>query len=212
MNKLKIMISSNILFILKTCSVYGAIAFGFSMIGLILPNSFVVGNPLEVSGISFEHVFGHIMWGLVAGIASFSFRYAILSGLFPIILDFDHLLQFFEVEMIPRMAHSITFGILAIVIMMFIFGRKDLRLGAISICAVFAHMSFDIFLGGTTEFPIFVPFTSENIAFTGVDWILFEFISIVIIFVGIKKFLSRCSLSATSSARAYLDILVAPET
>tara|TARA_B110000438_G_scaffold283949_1_gene312508 strand:- start:404 stop:661 length:258 start_codon:yes stop_codon:yes gene_type:complete len=84
MNKPKIVISSSVFFIVKTCSVYGAIAFGFSLIGLILPNAFVVGNPLEVSGISFEHVFGHIMWGLVAGIVSFSFRYAIISGLFAI--------------------------------------------------------------------------------------------------------------------------------
>ena len=185
------MISSNIFFIVKTCSVYGAIAFGFSLIGLILPNTFVVGNPLEVSGISFEHVFGHIMWGLVAGIVSFSFRYAIISGLFPIILDFDHLIQFFGIEMIPRMAHSITFGLIAVGVMMVIFNRKDLRLAAISIAAVFSHMSFDIFLVGGTEFPIFAPFTSENITFSESYWILFQFISIVIIFVASIIFLKK---------------------
>ena len=174
---------SSIFFIGKTSIVYGAIAFGFSFIGLILPNTFLVGNPLEVSGVSFEHIFGHIMWGLVAGIVSFSFRYAILSGLFPIILDFDHWIQFLGIEMIPRMAHSITFGLIAVGVMMIIFDRKDLRLGAIAIAAVFSHISFDIFLGGRAEFPIFAPFTSENITFSGVDWILFEFISIVIIFV-----------------------------
>ena len=38
--------------------------------------------------------------------------------------------------------------------MMIVFGRKDLRLGAISIAAVFSHMSFDIFLTGTSEFPV----------------------------------------------------------
>ena len=174
---------SSIFFIGKTSIVYGAIAFGFSFIGLILPNTFLVGNPLEVSGVSFEHIFGHIMWGLVAGIVSFSFRYAILSGLFPIILDFDHWIQFLGIEMIPRMAHSITFGLIAVGVMMIIFDRKDLRLGAIAIAAVFSHMSFDIFLGGRTEFPIFAPFISENITFSGVDWIFFEFLSIAIIFV-----------------------------
>ena len=81
------------------------------------------------------------------------------------------------------MAHSITFGIIAVVIMMLIFDKKDLRLGAIAIAAVFSHMSFDIFLGGSTKFPIFVPFTSENITFSGYDWILFEFLSIAVIFV-----------------------------
>ena len=174
---------SSIFFIGKTSLVYGSIAFGFSMLGVILPDAFLVGNPLEVSGITPEHIIGHIMWGLVAGIASFSFRYAILSGLFSIILDFDHLIQFFGIEMIPRMAHSITFGFIAIGVMMILFGRKDLRLGGIAIAAVFSHMSFDIFLGGTTEFPVFVPFISQSVTFSGLDWIFFEVLSIAIIFV-----------------------------
>ena len=183
MNKLKINALSNIFFIGKTSIAYGVLAFSFSMIGLILPNSFVVGNPLEVSGISFEHVFGHIVWGLAIGIASFSFRYAILSGLFPIILDFDHWIQFLGIEMIPRMAHSITFGFVAVIIMMSVFGRKDLRLGAISIAAVFSHMSFDIFLTGTSDFPVFVPFVLEKFTFSGTYWIIFEFLAASLIFV-----------------------------
>ena len=183
MIELKFLSSSNIFFILKTSITYGIIAIGFSILGLILPDRFIVGNPLEVSGVSFEHIFGHIVWGLAIGIASFSFRYAIISGLFPIILDFDHWIQFLGIEMIPRMAHSITFGFLAMGIMMFIFGKKDLRLGAIAIAAVFSHMSFDIFLGGTTEFPAFVPFFTKSLTFSGIDWILFEFLAMGIIFV-----------------------------
>ena len=188
---------SSIFFIGKTSVVYGALAFSFSMLGLILPDAFIVGNPLEVSGVSFEHVFGHIMWGLAAGIASFSFRYAILSGLFPIILDFDHLLQFFGIEMIPRMAHSITFSLIAVGVMMVIFDRKDLRLCAIAIAAVFSHMSFDIFLGGSTKFPLFVPWNSQVVTFSGTDWIIFEFVAISIIFVSsvifFKKAKDQCS-------------------
>ena len=183
MNKSKLLILSNIFFILKTSVVYGGIAFGFSILGLILPDRFIVGNPLEVSGISFEHIFGHIVWGLAIGIASFSFRYAILSGLFPIILDFDHWIQFLGIEMIPRMAHSVTFGFIAVLIMISIFGRKDLRLIAITIASVFSHLSFDIFLTGTTEFPLFVPFILNNLTFSGMSWILFEFLAVTIIFV-----------------------------
>lgn len=149
--------------------------------GIILPNSFLVGSPLEVSGISAEHIIGHIIWGLVAGIVSFSFRYAMIAGLFPIILDFDHWIQFFGIEMIPRMVHSITFGFIAIGIMMIVFGKKDLRLGTIAIAAVFSHMSFDIFFGGTTEFPFFIPFISQSITFSGLDWIFFEVLAITII-------------------------------
>ncbi len=188
---------SSIFFIGKTSIVYGALAFSFSMLGLILPDAFIVGNPLEVSGVSFEHIFGHIMWGLAAGIASFSFRYAIISGLFPIILDFDHWIQFLGIEMIPRMAHSITFGLIAVSVMMVIFNRKDLRLGAIAIAAVFSHMSFDIFLGGSTKFPLFVPWNSQVVTFSGTDWIIFEFVAISIIFVSsvifFKKAKDQCS-------------------
>ena len=176
-------IVSNLKFIGKTSLIYGGVAFGFSLLGLILPDAFLVGNPLEVSGVSPEHIIGHIMWGIVAGLASFSFRYAIISGLFPIILDFDHLIQFLGVEMIPRMAHSVTFGIIIIVVTIILFGKKDLRLIGISIAAIFSHMSFDIFLGGVTEFPIFVPFVQQNFTFSEMDWIIFEFLSIGIIFV-----------------------------
>ena len=180
---LEFVVLSSLFFIGKTSVVYGSIVFGFSMLGIVLPDAFLVGNPLEVSGVTSEHIIGHVMWGLVAGIASFSFRYAVLSGLFPIILDFDHWIQFFGIEMIPRMAHSITFGFIAIGIMMILFGRKDLRLGAIAIAAVFSHMSFDIFLGGTTEFPVFVPFISQSVTFSGLDWVFFGVLSIAIIFV-----------------------------
>ena len=178
-------------FIVKRSIAYGCIAFLFSILGLILPDAFIVGNPLEVSGISFEHVFGHILWGLAIGIVSFSFRYAILAGLFPIILDFDHWIQFLGIEMIPRMAHSITFAFIAVVVMMFIFGRKDLRLLGISIAVVFTHMSFDIFLVGSTEFPIFVPFITKTLTFSGTDWILFQFIAVVIIFISSITYLKK---------------------
>jgi hypothetical protein len=50
----KFIVFSNIFFIIKTSAIYGGIAFGFSLLGLILPNAFLVGNPLEVSGVSGE--------------------------------------------------------------------------------------------------------------------------------------------------------------
>ncbi len=173
----------DLFFILKISLLYGLFSFGFSIVSLFLPDSFIVGNPLLVSGISFEHVIGHIMWGFVAGIVTFSVKYAILCGLLPIILDFDHLLQFLDLEMIPRMAHSVPFGIIVFVILIILFGRKDLRIPAISLAAVFVHMSFDIFLVGSTEFPLFVPFTTQMFTFDGNSWIYFMITGITIIFV-----------------------------
>ena len=114
--------SSSVYFIVKSCLVYGGVAFVFSIFSLVLPNAFLVGNPLEISTTTPEHVIGHIVWGLIPGLAFLSLRYIILAGLFPIILDADHLLQFLEIEMVPRMAHSMPFILVAIVVMMLLFG------------------------------------------------------------------------------------------
>jgi len=74
--------------------------------------------------------------------------------------------------------------------MMMIF-RRDLRLGAISIAAVFSHMSFDIFLTGETKFPLFVPFATDMVTFGGNYWMLFEGLAVGIIFVASAIFLRK---------------------
>ena len=171
----------SICFIVKASLVYGGIAFAFSMLGTVLSDAFVIGNPLYHSTTTPEHVVGHIVWGLIPGLAFLSLRYIILAGLFPIILDADHLLQFLEIEMIPRMAHSLPFILIAIVVMVLLFGKNDLRLVAVSIAAVFCHMSFDTILSGSTEFPVLAPFTSQFFTFSGIDWIIFQVIAVAII-------------------------------
>ena len=179
--KINLNVRPSIYFIVKAASVYGCIAFAFSMLGTVLPDAFMVGNPLYHSTTTPEHIIGHIVWGLIPGLAFLSLRYIILAGLFPIILDADHLLQFLEIEMVPRMAHSLPFILIAIVVMMLLFGKKDIRLIAVSVAAVFCHMSFDIILNGSTEFPFLAPFTGQFFTFSGIDWIIFEVIAAAII-------------------------------
>jgi hypothetical protein len=171
----------SIYFIAKAALVYGGIALVFSMLGTVLPDAYVIGNPLYHSTTTPEHVIGHIVWGLIPGLAFLSLRYIILSGLFPIILDADHLLQFLDIEMVPRMAHSLPFILIVIVVMMLLFGKKDIRLIAVSVAAVFCHMSFDIILNGSTEFPVLAPFSGEFFTFSGIDWIIFQVIAVAII-------------------------------
>jgi len=181
--KIEVNLNANpsVCFIVKACLVYGGIAFAFSIFSLVLPNAFLVGNPFEISTTTPEHVMGHIVWGLIPGLAFLSLRYIILAGLFPIILDADHFLQFLEIEMIPRMAHSMPFILIVIVVMMLLFGKNDLRLIAVSVAAVFCHMSFDTILSGSTEFPVLAPFTSQFFTFSSVDWIIFQVIAAAVI-------------------------------
>ncbi len=183
------MLSGNFAFIIKASILYGILAAVFSLFGPSLPSSYLVGNPLEDSGISAEHLIGHVMWGLMIGLVTFRLKYFLIAGIFPIILDSDHLIQFLGIEVVPRMAHSVSFGLIAILVMMMVFGKRDYLLGAISFAAVLTHISFDILLSGTTEFPFFTPFTSEVTIFQGLDWIWMEIGAVIL--VGISVFISR---------------------
>jgi len=116
---------------------------------------------------------------LVVGIATFSIRYAILSGLFSLALDADHLIQFLDLEMIPRFSHSILFAIAIFVVFYFLFGKKDVRLPVLASMSIFVHISFDIILGGFSEFPFLIPFVDRMIGFEVFSWFVFEAISII---------------------------------
>ena len=191
-------LSKEIKFFVKSCIIFSVLSFGFSLIGLLFPDDdsfFHAGNPLIVSHPSFEHIFGHLSFGMIAGAISLSLRYVFLSGAFALLLDADHLLQFFNVEMISRSVHSFPFAIIIAVIMLYVFGKKDYRLAAISFSAIISHIAFDTWLAGqiypgsTSGFPLLSPFTVEIFRFQGLDWLYLEILAIAI--VGIIAILDR---------------------
>ena len=188
--------SNQLKFFIKSCIIFSVLSFGFSLTGFLFPDeSYIIGNPLIVSNPSLEHIFGHILFGMIAGAISLSLRYVFLTGAFAILLDADHLLQFFNIEMISRMVHSLPFAIIIAVMMLLIFGKKDYRLAAISFAAIISHIAFDIWLtqqispGSVSGFPLFSPFTVEIIQFQGLDWLYLEILAITI--VGIIAILNR---------------------
>ena len=181
---------NQIKFFIKSCIIFSILSCVFSLTGLgfVFPNDAqVIGNPLIVSNPTLEHIVGHILFGMIAGAISLSLRYVFLTGAFAILLDADHLLQFFDLEMISRMAHSVPFAIIVAVIMLYLFGKKDYRLAAISFSAIISHIAFDIWLtgqiypGSSSGFPLFSPFTIEIIRFQGLDWLYLEILAIGIV-------------------------------
>jgi len=162
-------------FVIKTTLMYGFFAAGFSLIGLILPTATLSDDPFASA--TAKHIVTHIVWGMVAAFAALSFRYIVAGGLFAIALDADHFVNFLNIDIVGRMAHSLPFALLVPICMMIIIGRRDFLLGAISFAAVFSHMSLDTFFdaGG---FPIFAPFSEYLTAFDGIDWIILQLIAI----------------------------------
>lgn len=166
-------------FLFKNSIVFSILAAGFSIIGIFLPTAHSLDNPLDSANV--EHILGHIVWGLLAGIVSFNLRYFFLTGIFASILDSDHFIHFLGIDATVRMAHSIPFGILSAIVLMFLFGKKDYWLAVISFAAIFSHISFDILYRGTGPFPLFAPFYNEYFYFENIDWILFEFLAVAVI-------------------------------
>jgi len=189
-------ISEQIKFFVKSCVIFSVLSFGFSLTGFLFPDdSYIIGNPLIVSSPTLEHIFGHVAFGIIAGAISLSLRYVFLSGALALLVDADHLLQFLDVEMISRMVHSLPFAIIIAVIMLYVFGKKDYRLAAISFSAIISHIAFDTWLAGqinpgsTGGFPLFSPLTLEIFQLQGLDWLYLEILAVVII--GIIAVLNR---------------------
>ena len=180
-----------------TLVIFTLISFSFSTIGLGFeehPPSRIIGNPFEVSAISVQHVLGHILWGMIAGLLSLRLNYVFLCGGFAILLDADHLLQFLDIEMISRMSHSIPFAIIVGFIMLAISKFRDYRLAVISFSAIISHLAFDIWLAqqsgwNSTQFPLFSPFSADMIALSGYSWLFLEIFALSV--VGIVVFINR---------------------
>ena len=176
-------------FILKNSIIFAIVSFTFSMIGAFFPESeftFVIGNPLVVSSVTYEHVLGHIFWGAVIGLGTLSIRYIILGGSFAIFLDSDHLLQFLDIELVSRMSHSIPFAVIVSIVFFVILRGKDIRICAVAFGAVLSHIAFDVFLAdvllnSATKFPLFSPFTFETVSLQGLDWLGIQIIGVSIV-------------------------------
>ena len=172
------MLNYTLKFWFKTFFAYGLLSFSFSLIGIALDyfsddvekDDRIGVNILKTA--SLEHVFGHILFGMIVALPTLAYRYIVASGGFAILLDADHLIQFFGIENIARMGHSFIYAILVIIIMMFLFGKKDYFLGVISFAAILSHISFDILLGGGSSFPLFTPMSNSFLTFQTNDWIM----------------------------------------
>ena len=188
-------------FILRNSIIFATISFCFSIIGGLFPSSehsFVIGNPLVVSAVTYEHILGHIFWGAVIGLGTLSIRYVILGGSFALFLDADHLLQFLDIELISRMSHSVPFAVIASIIFLIILKGRDLKIVAVAFAAVLSHIAFDMFLaemifynsgGSTAKFPLFSPFQLDSVTLQGSDWIFFQIAGVIV--VAVMSYISK---------------------
>jgi len=168
----------NRFFYLKNITLFGGIAIAFSSIGFLLEGKISPHDPLPSATI--EHIIGHIIWGLIAASASKRIKYIVLCGIFTILLDIDHLVNFIGFDLVSRMGHSLTFALISAVVLI-ISNKRDYILGAVAIGAISSHISFDVFLKGSDAFPLFSPFINEIIYLQNFDWVVLEIFAFLLI-------------------------------
>lgn len=165
--------------IIKIAGFYCIISASFSLIGLLVPERGPLENPSP--GLNLHEISGHILWGMIAGTATLSFRYTILTGLFALLIDSDHLVALTNLDALSRMSHSFAFGIISVVVLMVLFGKRDYKLGIAAIAGLLSHISFDMFSGDDSKFPLYAPFYNHQISFPSADWIYFEIAAVVVV-------------------------------
>lgn len=175
----------DIYFVIGVSVVYCSLSAGFSLVSVILPDKITMVNPIEYGSLNIKEIGGHFIWGAVAAAVTLRVRYILLGGLLAVLIDSDHLVGLLHIEGIPRMSHSIIFAIIATVVLMLVFSRRDYRLGTIVGTSVLTHISYDIF-DGPYGFPILTPFVNTIIQLPRIDWMWFEIAAIVII--GVSSF------------------------
>ena len=166
-------------FIIKASILYCVLSASFSIFGMLLPEKTLQMNAL--TSLSFQEIMGHVIWGLIAGAVSLSLRYCLLGGIFALLIDSDHFVGLLHVEAVSRMSHSIFFGIISVIVMMAVFGKRDYLLGAIAISGLLAHLSYDTLIDTYSEFPIFIPLYDKMIHFQHFDWIFLEIAAVAIV-------------------------------
>ncbi len=169
-------------FWVKTSAIFAISAFVFSIITLTMPVEYCdwceEDNPDLTETILIAHMIGHIIFGLAIAVPSWRMKYIVASGLFVVMIDFDHVLRYilrifeydFTIDLISRSGHSAVFA-LAIAIIFVLVYKKDYMLGVVAGASVFGHMAFDTF-GGSGVFPLFMPFTNEPYYFNQEWWVM----------------------------------------
>ncbi|SRR5579885_221199 len=165
-------------YIIKTALVFCALSAAFSFVGMLLPEKGPLPNPS--GALNAREIGGHILWGLAAGAVFLNARYVIITGLFAVLIDSDHLIALLHVDALSRISHSFAFSVIAVITLMISFGRRDVKLGAAAFVGVLSHLSYDTFAGEDGKFPLFVPFYNHQITFPNIDWVYFELAAVAV--------------------------------
>jgi hypothetical protein len=162
-------------------SVYGVISIVWSLAGFLEPVPPVHFHEYSLASFTTE-VGGHLLWGFVAALPSLDPTLILLVMGESILIDLDHVLPVLNLPVEPRLAHSISFALLAALLLAYL-GRRGAKLDRgilfATLGSVAGHFSYDIY-AGYALFPVLAPLTTAYFSFPFYAWYPFEASALVL--------------------------------
>lgn len=121
-------IAPQLLIILLIASVFGSLAFLYSLLGFF-NNETIISRFDTFGSLTPQEIGGHFLFGYIVALPTRNIKLGMLAGLMALTIDADHLLNAAGFEIQGRMGHSVSFAVLASALMGFIatqFFRKIL--------------------------------------------------------------------------------------
>jgi hypothetical protein len=121
-------IAPQLLTVLLIASVFGSLAFLYSLLGFF--NNEMTNNTFDALGsLTPQEIAGHFLFGYIVALPTRNLKLGMLAGLMALTIDADHLLNVAGFDIQSRMGHSVSFAVLSSFLMGFIvpqFFRKIL--------------------------------------------------------------------------------------
>jgi len=162
-------------------AVYALGSFLWSLLGFTSPVAPTHFHEYSLSALATE-IGGHLLFGLAAAALSLDARLIMLAGAESILIDVDHILPALNYPVEARLAHSVLFAFLIAVVLSFAgkgTGRLDRGVFFVTLSAVSAHLSYDVFAGNAL-FPILAPLSMGYVSFPYYLWPMLEFLAFVL--------------------------------
>jgi hypothetical protein len=175
----------NIRLLLIFFLIYVLLSFVTSALGFLSPEPPVALRE-HVATRFFLELGGHFAFGFVAALPFLDFDIMILTGVFAVAIDTDHIFDSLGFYVSGRPDHSLFFGVLSGLILYYVARkmqlgtRREIKFAFIGPVVLFSHIAFDIlaayllFIGKGYFFPLLAPFNFTTIPFSLDYWIPFE--------------------------------------
>ena len=155
---------------------FGVASLFWSGLGLLFP--LLTPYKAVLSPALLVEVAGHLLFGMVAGVAAGRLAPALLVSLEAILIDSDHLMAAAGFSIDGRLSHSVFFALLSSLAIAragkaTAFSSNAYPVAVLTLSSFLTHLAYDMALGDGT-FPLFFPLSADSYSLPYLAWPILE--------------------------------------